>query len=135
MGLLSIIEDSVEYSLSNLHTAYLAKVVATDGKTASVQALGLYQNSSATIANIPIVRSARYKAVCEDDEGVEFVEPVPNPPPEPQPGDVILPEQAKKLAYLEPVKEGDLVVCICCDRDITEARKMCIRDRANTATF
>lgn len=128
MGLLSIIDESIEYSLSHLHTAYLARVISTDGKTASVQALGLYKNSSASIANVPVVKSARYKMVCEDDEGVEIIEPTPNPEnpggsEQPELGGVVVPEGAKKLAYLEPIEVGDIVICVCCDRDITQARK------------
>lgn len=87
MGNLSFFENIVEKKLLNLHTAYLGKVISTNGKTAKIQPLGL---------------SKAY------GETAQKQSPLTNVP---------VTKQVKEISV------GDIVVCICCERDITGAKK------------
>ena len=113
MGNMAFIDAAIVAKLKELHCAYIGKVVSTDGKTATVQPLGLVKEygstetkTQAVIADVPV--ACRYKI------------------------------SAKKITYLtslsgstgsqtvavpSEIEKGDLVVCLCADRDIEEARR------------
>lgn len=108
MGNMSFFENLVDNKIKSIHTAYLAKVISTDGATAKIQPLGLTKaygetaKAQSPLSSVPILQNARYKI-------------------SPETGDTVPEEGA--AAKITPLKAGDIVLCVCCERDITEARK------------
>lgn len=100
----SYIENIIEDKLLNLHTAYVAKVLSYSGGKATVQPLNMVKQygkvaqAPSIVKNIPVVRSARFKLNTTKIEGVTVLTPT-------------------------EISKGDLVFCMCADRDITEALK------------
>ena len=101
MKTLKAFENMLENKLLNLHTAYLAKIISVNGNTAKIQPLGKVKAYGETakvqspLSNVPILSSARYKAEIEGEA----------------------------IAKIKPIAAGDIVLCVCCERDITEAKK------------
>lgn len=101
MGQFKFIENMIEGKLLSLHTAYLAKVLSVNGSKAKIQPLGMTKAYGETakkqspLSSVPILSSARYKATLKGGE----------------------------LADVKPIASGDIVLCVCCERDITEAKK------------
>ena len=101
MQKITFFENLIENKLKLLHTAYLAKVTSTNGETAKIQPLGKTKaygenaRSQSPLSNVPIIRSARYKFVVNDEQ----------------------------IAEIKPIASGDIVLCVCCERDISEAKK------------
>lgn len=97
----TIFEDMIHQKMMDMHTAYIAKVISTNGKTAKIQPLGNVKaygekaKKQSPLSSVPIINSARYK---------------------------IKPD-AEDKAVLTPIKAGDVVLVICCERNITEAKK------------
>ena len=110
MGMATILNEMIEAKLLSLHTAYLARVISTNGSTAKIQPLGNVKafgesaKAQSPLSNVPIVASARYKLTVEE------------PKDEPTP-------LAEATAVIEPLKSGDIVICVCCERDISAAKK------------
>ena len=113
MGSTAFVENLINRKLLDMHCAYIGKVVWTDGETATVQPLGLIkQNGSATaktqaiVQNVPV--ACKYKLSTKD---ITFaVDSVGN-------------RRTETIAVPEPIASDDIVVCICADRDISEARR------------
>lgn len=107
MNKLGFLNDLIEDKLLSLHTAYLAKVLSSDGSTAKIQPLcmvkqyGHSAQKQSILSNVPIVQSARFKMTSKTDyidgSAITYVEPT-------------------------PLAAGDIVICVCCDRNITEAK-------------
>lgn len=130
MGYQKIFENMIESRLLDLHCAYIAKILSTDGKTAKIQPLGKTKQfgeaakDQAPITNVPIIESARYKYKKKTLEYVSDVSInttyssgyVTSATP-------ILTKKKIDVVEVEDVAAGDIVICVCCDRDITEARK------------
>ena len=116
----------IDNKLMALHTAYLGKVLSTNGKTAKIQPLGKVKayneeaRDQTPLSDVPILQSARYKLQTKTinyvsgvktektDGKVTSVEPIM--------------ESMDVLSEVE-IAAGDIVLCVCCDRDITEAKK------------
>ncbi len=107
------LKDIIDEKLLNLHTCYIAKVLSFDGTTANVQPLGMIKQygkparKQSMVTGVPVIQSARYKLstimrTCRVTD--------------------ISTEQREHLT-VTPLAEGDLVVCVCADRDITEAKR------------
>lgn len=100
MGQLKFFEAMIEKEMLDLHTAFLARILSVSGNAAKIQPLGLTKETGgnakayAPVSSVPITRQARFKLSVDDG---------------------IL------TAY--PISSGDIVICICCDRDITEAKR------------
>lgn len=111
MGNLSCINAAIEKKLMDLHCAYIGRVVWTDGKTATVQPLGLYKEAGgeaktqAVVSDVPV--ACKYKL------GTKTIRYVGN-----SNGDMY----SSTVASAERIAKGDLVVCLCADRNISEAR-------------
>lgn len=96
-------EDYIEDILLGLHTAFVGKIIQTDGKTASVQPMHLIkqigepEEKQPVIADIPILQTVKkfrtVKRTCglETRGHIEFVD----------------------------IKAGDIAFCLCCERDLT----------------
>ena len=112
MGNVSIFNGLIEEKLLNLRTAYIGKVLSFDGACAAVQPLGVVKQygkpavKQGIVSDVPVVASARYKISTEKCLcGV---------------GDEI---SERTHVVLTPLEKGDLVFCVCADRDITDARR------------
>lgn len=87
MGAGKYFDSMIDGKILDIHTAYLAKVISVNGRTAKIQPLGKSQ----------------------DVNGNEKVQsPLSNVP---------------YTRQIDDIKNGSIVVCICCERNITEAKK------------
>lgn len=117
MGNLRFFENLIESKLLSLHTAYIGKVLTTDGKTAKVLPLGMSKaygenaKKQTPLSNVPILHSARWKY---EKKTLRYVSEVKEHKAEYEETEILVPTA---------IAAGDLVLCICCERDITEARK------------
>ena len=112
MGMQKVIDAIMESKLLNLHTAYIGKVLSYSNGKATVQPLGMVKQvgkaaqKQAIVSNIPVIQSARNKigtkTITYDYNGNTKTETV---------------------LTLSPLAAGDLVFCVCADRDITEAKR------------
>lgn len=112
MGSMAFIEALIEKKLLDLHCGYIGRVVSTDGKTATVQPLGLIKESGsastktqAVVSNVPV--ACRYKI---STKTITYTD-----------GNGSTRDQ--EIAVPVQIAKGDLVACLCADRDITEARR------------
>lgn len=100
MSLTTMIKDIVGEEIKSLHVAFLAKVLTINGDKAKLQPLGLIKQygseakPQAPISSVHIAQSARYKISYQDG-----------------------------VISAEPLAVGDIVLCICCDRNIDAALK------------
>lgn len=100
MGNLKFFEAMIEKQMLDLHTAFIAKILSVSENTAKIQPLGLTKEmggtakSYAPISSAAITNQAKFKLFYD-----------------------------KGTVTANPISKGDIVVCICCDRDITEAKK------------
>ena len=111
MGNLSFFNNAIESKLRDLHCAYIGKVLSTNGTTAKVQPLGLFQQASgekarakAVVDDVPI--ACRYKI---SQKTITF--------------SVGEGTESQVVAVPEELKAGDIVVCLCADYNISAARK------------
>ncbi len=122
-----VTERMLNNKLLALHTAYLAKVISTNGSTAKIQPLGLTKaygsaaQKQSPLSNVPI---ATHKI------GSDTIEIIADVTVEVEKdGDTIKDVTVKKskktieIPKLLPIAADDIVVCICCERNITEAKK------------
>lgn len=107
MGASSFVDKLVERKLMDLHCGYIGRVISTDGETATVQPLGQIKQiggaakTQAVVSNVPV--ACKYKISSRtivDGNGNNVTVAVPT-----------------------MIAKGDLVACLCADRDITEARR------------
>ena len=105
MGFDKYFSEAIQQTMRNLHTAYLGKVLSVNGNTATVQPLGLTKaygekaKAQAIVSNIPIATIKAKTAEITTETGTQTV---------------LVPSTLAR---------GDIVICVVCDRDITEARK------------
>lgn len=107
MGYAKYFDDFIDNKLLSLHTAYLAKVLSVKGKTAKIQPLGMTKETGekamkqSVLTSVPIMQTARKfktKSISVGDHTWSGYQPC-------------------------PIEAGDIAVCICCERNITEAKK------------
>ena len=111
MSLSSVYKKMIEEKLKTLHFAFLAKVLLlNDAKTkAKIQPLGMVKAYGGTpqkqsvITNVHIAESARNKLASR-----EIID-----------GN----NDTQTVAVLTPIAVGDVVLCVCCDRNIDAALK------------
>lgn len=110
MGYDKYFDAIINRKLKDMHTAYLATVLSVNGNTAKVQPLGLIKakggeaQKQAVVSDVPI---AAYKTKTAE---ITYLSPD---------------NQTKKQTVLVPdnIVKGDIVICVCCDRDITDAKR------------
>ena len=118
MGNMSFFENMIENKLKSLHTAYLAKVLSVNGSTAKIQPLGLTKaygkaaQKQSILSSVPILDSA-YKV---REKSMFFVVSVDF-------ANRTFKQVSTKVAEVVPIKSGDIVICVVCERDISEAKK------------
>lgn len=125
MGLIT--EQMLNNKLLALHTAYLAKVISANESTAKIQPLGMTKaygsaaQKQSPLSNVPI---ATHKIVNDTIEVVSGVSCNVE-----KDGDVLkdvkieVEKTTINIPQIKPISAGDIVVCICCERNITEAKK------------
>lgn len=112
----SVFENIVENKLMDLHTAFVAKILSTDGVTAKVQPLNMIKvigeaAQKPSPITIPILNNCRYKL---REETITYVT------------DVVMHSpitETKKIMVSTPIQAGDIVFCMCADRDISESKR------------
>lgn len=107
MGFMSDLDNHLEDVLLGLHTAFVGKVVKTDGKTAAVQPLHLMRDlggveeKRALIDDVPILQTVKKfkieKRMCGGETPRDHIQ-------------------------LVDVAAEDVVFCLCGERDITDAK-------------
>lgn len=149
MGKLDFFDNMIESKLLNLHTCYLAKVISTDGTTAKIQPLGKAKQYGETavdqspLSGVPIANSAKWKYT---KETITYVKDVTlntstgsfatgvsggaeSPAYVSSTGNALTSatitqqKETKDIVTVKPIAAGDIVVCVCGERNITEARK------------
>lgn len=124
------IDDTIEKKLLDLHTAYVARVLSVSGTTAKIQPLGMTKQigekaqAKQPISGIPIAKSAQYKITEKEITYISDVS-LSESKADGYVSDVSLDKTTKSetIAVLTPIAKGDIVICVCADRDITEAKK------------
>ena len=114
-----VINDIVDEKLKNVYVAFLAQILSVNGDKAKIQPLGLTKEyggtaqKQAVISGVHIASSARSKFTTEEIEYVTDVDFLG-----------LLPQKEKKtICVATPIKKGDIVLCVCCDRNIGAALK------------
>lgn len=109
MSLSSVTKRMIEDRLKALNVAFLAKVLLVNGDKAKIQPLGLVRTYGETaqkqsvIANVHISQSARYKFKTRKIlDGLD---------------------EMQDVVTASPIAVGDVVLCVCCDRNIDAALK------------
>lgn len=94
----AVFGEMVEEKLLNLHTAFIAKVVSVQGEDKctvqpldKIKAYGQKAKTQAVITNVPVLSHVRHYKVKDG------------------------------LITLSPIEKGDIVFCVCAERDITSA--------------
>ena len=113
MGNMAFIDNAIDKKLMDLHCAYIGKVTWTNGVTATVQPLGLIKEYGspaskvqAVVQDVPV--ACKYKLSTKTITYAYNAE-----------GNTT----SQTIAVPTQIAKGDLVVCLCADRDITEARR------------
>lgn len=129
MGSLKFFDNMIDDKLLSLRVAYIAKVLRCENKKATVQPLtmvkqyGQTAKKSAVVSDVPILESAKYKIQTGTVDYVKNVTLTTEKKGE-YVTDVSLNIIKESIAVIVPseVSVGDLVFCVCADRDITEAK-------------
>lgn len=112
MGNMSFFDTLIEKKLMDLHCGYIGRVIWTDGITAKVQPLGLIKRAGsaetkaqAVVSDVPV--ACRYKLA---EKTISYTD---------KNGSVA----KQKVAVPKLIAKGDLVACLCADRNIAAARR------------
>lgn len=130
MNAVKVINDAIEKKLLDVNVAYIAKILSTNGKTAKIQPLGMIKQvgetakTKAPVSNVPIIESARFKLV---EETITYVSDVSISTSASSDGYVTsvspnVTKKSKTIIVKKPLASGDIVMCVCADRDITDAK-------------
>lgn len=101
-----VIESLIEQKLLGLHTAYFAKVISVYETSAKIQPLNMVKAAGRqakkqavlTVPILPNVHKHGYKTVYTEDSAIT-------------------------IPTVVGISSGDIVLCLCCERDITETKK------------
>lgn len=121
MGMGSVFDNMIEEKLLNLHTAFIAKVVSVQNENLctiqpldKIKAYGQKAKSPAVITRVPILSHVRHYSLIDqtllarDDHGDDVN---------------ILPQSHSGHLVISPLKAGDIVLCVCAERDISSSVK------------
>lgn len=103
------IENHIEQKLMDLHTAFIGKIVGMSGGKFTVQPLNLMKQygkqpeQQAVVKDVPALKTV-YKIELFEFEGTEAKHPTH--------------KHGGHVRFI-PIQEGDIVFCMCADRDIT----------------
>lgn len=118
---MNFIENLIEEKLLNLRTAFIAKVISVKDETlCSVQPLdkiksyGKPAENQAVIPNVPILNHVRHYSLVKQTLSVTKESISPSSHPE---------EEGVGHLKVEPLKAGDIVLCMCAERDVSSSVK------------
>ena len=122
----SIFDNMIEEKLLNLHTAFIGKVISVQSPSMcsvqpldKIKAYGQAAKSQKLISNVPVLNHVRHYTLVKQSlnvidtyTGGGSISPNPHP-------------SENDIGHLkvEPVKAGDLVLCVCAERDISSSSK------------
>ena len=121
----------IEEKLLRMHTCYIGRILALDGAYANIQPLQMIKQygkdavTCSVIPNVPIIESARYKL---DEKTITVLTPGQGDCFGSLNTDVTVKvtcsckEEIITIYEKVPLQAGDLVVCVCGERDITESK-------------
>lgn len=125
-----VFEDMIDEKLLNLHTAFIGKVISVQGETMcsvqpldKIKAYGQKEKAQAVITRVPILHHVRHFSLVKQSLSVTVNDTftgggsgsiTPNPHP-----------TQDNVGHLkvEPLKAGDIVLCVCAERDISSSSK------------
>jgi len=126
MGAGTTFNNMIEEKLLNLHTAFIGKVVSVQSPELcsvkpldKIKAYGQPAKAQAVITKVPVLNHVRHYtlvkqslSVIDTYTGGGSITPNPHP-------------TEKNIGHLkvEPIKAGDLVLCVCAERDIGSSVK------------
>lgn len=125
MGNLKFFDDAINKKLKDLHCAFLAKVLSVNenDNTAKIQPLGKIKQydgkikDQSILENVPIAVQRFKEQELNYVSGLTVVNNLVGV-------SAVTPNRSTiNVLVKDTIKQGDIVVCVCCDRDITEARK------------
>lgn len=125
-----VFDDMIEEKLLNLHTAFIGKVISVQGETMcsvqpldKIKAYGQKEKSQAVITRVPILNHVRHYSLVKQSLSVKVSDSYTgggsgsiSPDTHPTPDNV-------GHLKVEPLKAGDIVLCVCCERDISSSSK------------
>ena len=119
MGSFKYLDEILTTKTNGIHTAYLAKVLSVNGSTAKIQPLGLVNNSDGTtspqsvLTAIPICEHVKHFSLVKQTLSVTegSINPATHPP-----------DENVGHVKIEPIRAGDVVLCVVCERNISEAK-------------
>lgn len=130
MNMGGTIGNMVEEKLLNLHTAFIAKVISVQSESLcsvqpldKIKAYGQKAKTQAVITHVPILNHVRHYSLVKQSLTVKVSDTYtgggsasisPNPHP-----------SADNVGHLKvsPLKAGDIVLCVCAERDISSSVK------------
>lgn len=123
MGMSEVLGGIVEEKLLNLHTAFVAKVVSVQNESLctvkpldKIKAYGQKAKAQAVITNVPVLNHVRHFSLVKQSLNVEGTEGGGTITPDPHPA----PDNVGHLK-VEPLRAGDIVLCVCAERDISSS--------------
>ena len=114
MGLGTVLDDFVEEKMLNLNTCFIGKVESVKAGKAKVQPLTMFKTYGGEAKQPAIVEDV---PICKNVYKIELYEWEQMPPEGDHP-----PHKHEGHVRLVPVQAGDIVVCVCADRDISETQ-------------
>lgn len=110
-------DDMVEEKLLNLHTAFIGKVISVQSASLcsvqpldKIKAYGQKAKTQAVITNVPVLNHVRHYEVKSQKLTIS--------------GDCSLsPSSHGGHITLSPLRKGDIVLCVCAERDISSSVK------------
>lgn len=121
MGMNKIMDGIIEEKLLNMHTAFIGKIVSVQGETHctvqpldKIKAYGQKAKSQKPITRVPILNHVRHYSLVKQSLSSSNGSISPSSHP-----------SADNVGHLkvEPLKKGDIVLCICAERDISSSVK------------
>lgn len=112
----STLQNIIEQTLLNTHTAFLAKVIQVTANTATIQPLNMIKavggqaKKQAVLQNVPILQNAKKFKIKKIKTSSETVQGQSHT------------HEIEVLEVVE-IEIGDIVYCLCAERDITETRR------------
>ena len=117
MGASQVFDGMMTEQLLNLHTAFIAKVVSVQSENKcsvqpldKIKAYGQTAKTQAVITNVPVLSHVRHYSVSNQTLSASD-------------GVTISPSSHAGHLSVSPIRAGDLVLCVCAERDISSSIK------------
>lgn len=126
MGFGSVINEMMEEKMLNMHTAFIGTIVSMEGADKcsvkpldKIKSYGQKAKAQAVISKVPILNHVRRYSLVKQSLSVQDTYTS---------GGTITPAShptADNIGHLkvEPLKAGDIVLCVCAERDISSSSK------------